>query len=83
MGCRSALTSPVTTVVLTRILSDRERCGRLTSCARGSQELADDLDEMVGDACGERGVLMTDLNQKFVFMNNQRIYRTSAISGFR
>ena len=26
-------------------------------------------------------VLMTDLDQKFIFMNNQEIYRTSAVSG--
>jgi hypothetical protein len=35
--------------------------------------------EMEG-AC-EGKVLITDLDQKFVFMNNQRIYRTSAVSG--
>jgi len=43
--------------------------------------LAKDLDDMVGDSCGASGVVMTDLEQKFIFMNNQKIYRTSAISG--
>jgi hypothetical protein len=43
--------------------------------------LADHLDGIVGDACGEPGVLMTDQAQKFIFMNNQKIYRTSAVGG--
>eukprot|EP00957_Ditylum_brightwellii_P204821 15340965-Ditylum_brightwellii.AAC.1 len=33
----------------------------------------------MADKCG--GNVMTDLNQKFIFMSNQRIYRTSAVSG--
>ena len=35
--------------------------------------------EMEEDCQGK--VLITDLDQKFIFMNNQRIYRTSAVSG--
>jgi hypothetical protein len=38
------------------------------------------LDATMEDDCQSR-VIMTDLDQKFIFMNNQRIYRTSAISG--
>ena len=34
---------------------------------------------MAGDC--QSSVIMTDLDQKFIFMNNQKIYRTSAISG--
>lgn len=41
---------------------------------------AKELDETMGDACQSK-VIMTDLDQKFIFMNNQRIYRTSAFSG--
>eukprot|EP00286_Rhodomonas_abbreviata_P000455 CAMPEP_0181291522 /NCGR_PEP_ID=MMETSP1101-20121128/2012_1 /TAXON_ID=46948 /ORGANISM="Rhodomonas abbreviata, Strain Caron Lab Isolate" /LENGTH=1010 /DNA_ID=CAMNT_0023395919 /DNA_START=391 /DNA_END=3423 /DNA_ORIENTATION=- len=44
-------------------------------------DLATHLDGIVGDACGESGVLMTDEFQKFIFMNNQKIYRTSAVQG--
>eukprot|EP00961_Rhodomonas_salina_P280089 3784031-Rhodomonas_salina.2 len=43
-------------------------------------DLARELDAFVGDACGAEGVLMTDQEQKFVFMNNQRIYRTRSPS---
>jgi len=40
------------------------------------------LDGIIGASCGaENSVLMTDLDQKFIFMNNQKIYRTSAVSG--
>ncbi len=35
--------------------------------------------ELENDCQGK--VLITDLDQKFIFMNNQRIYRTSAVSG--
>lgn len=40
-------------------------------------EIAATLDESVADACGPS--IMTDLSQKFVFMNNQRIYARSAL----
>ncbi len=40
----------------------------------------DTLDSRMEDECQSR-VIMTDLDQKFIFMNNQRIYRTSAVSG--
>ena len=40
----------------------------------------EEFNEKMEDACGAKG-FMTDLDQKFVFMNNQEIYRTSAISG--
>mmetsp|Transcript_16638 Transcript_16638/g.31514 ORF Transcript_16638/g.31514 Transcript_16638/m.31514 type:complete len:1040 (+) Transcript_16638:98-3217(+) len=43
-------------------------------------ELAQEFDKTVEGACKTK-TLMTDLDQKFVFMNNQRIYRTSAVSG--
>ena len=43
-------------------------------------EFAKELDEDMETACGTK-TIMTDLDQKFVFMNNQRIYRTSAVSG--
>lgn len=38
------------------------------------------LDAGMVDAC-KSSATMTDLDQKFIFMNNQNIYRTSAISG--
>ena len=38
------------------------------------------IDDIAEDACGSK-VMMTDLEGKFVFMNNQKIYRTSAVSG--
>lgn len=38
------------------------------------------LDEFVAEACGSN-VIMTDLDQKFVAMHNQRIYRVSAVTG--
>lgn len=41
---------------------------------------AQEIDADMEKACGTK-VLMTDLDQKFVFMNNQMIYRTSAVSG--
>jgi len=47
----------------------------------GFQRLAEHLNGVVGDSCGASGVLMTDLEQKFIFMNNQKIYRESAVSG--
>ena len=38
------------------------------------------FDQALQESCqGE--AIMTDLDQKFIFMNNQKIYRTSAISG--
>jgi len=40
-------------------------------------EIAAVLDESMDGVCGPS--LMTDLNQKFVFMNNQRIYARSAL----
>ena len=43
-------------------------------------EVAQDLDVTLESACKTK-TLMTDLDQKFVFMNNQRLYRTSAVSG--
>lgn len=43
-------------------------------------QLAKDLDQKMESACKTK-TTMTDLDQKFVFMNNQRIYRTTAISG--
>jgi predicted RND superfamily exporter protein len=43
--------------------------------------LAKELEDKVGDACGTRRVLMTDLEQKWIFMNNQKVYRTSALTG--
>ena len=41
-------------------------------------EISKDLDTRIGAACGG-SVTMTDLEQKFIFMNNQRIYSRSAI----
>lgn len=41
-------------------------------------EIAAELDESMGDSCGGPS-RMTDLDQKFVFMNNQRIYARSAL----
>jgi protein dispatched 1 len=43
--------------------------------------IAKDLDQNVGAACGVGvgKVIMTDLDQKFIFMNNQSIYRSSAL----
>jgi protein dispatched 1 len=43
--------------------------------------IAKDLDQNVGAACGVGAgtVVMTDLDQKFIFMNNQSIYRSSAL----
>ena len=43
-------------------------------------KLRSNVDAIAKDACGSP-VQMTDLDGKFVFMNNQRIYRTSAIRG--
>merc|ERR1711976_370027 len=42
-------------------------------------EFAKELDEDMEAVCGTK-TIMTDLDQKFIF-NNQRIYRTSAVSG--
>lgn len=39
-----------------------------------------ELDVRMEQACQGK-VLITDLDQKFIFMHNQRIYRTSAVSG--
>ncbi len=44
-------------------------------------EVAKRFDTNVAQACGGTSTIMTDLDQKFVFMNNQRIYRTSAVTG--
>ena len=43
-------------------------------------ELKDEFDASMEGACQSKAV-MTDLDQKFIFMNNQNIYRTSAVSG--
>jgi len=43
-------------------------------------ELASELDKTMEGACKTKTV-MTDLDQKFIFMDNQEIYRTSAVSG--
>lgn len=43
-------------------------------------EVTKKFDETVGKACGTM-TTMTDLDQKFVFMDNQKIYRTSAVRG--
>jgi len=43
-------------------------------------EVAERLDETLQGACNGK-VIMTDLEQKFIFMNNQRIYRTSGVTG--
>ena len=39
-----------------------------------------ELDDELTNEC-QGGVIMTDLDQKFVFMNNQRIYKESTVSG--
>mmetsp|Transcript_49000 Transcript_49000/g.78955 ORF Transcript_49000/g.78955 Transcript_49000/m.78955 type:complete len:565 (+) Transcript_49000:121-1815(+) len=44
------------------------------------EELRNNVDFIAAEACGGN-VQMTDLIGKFVFMNNQMIYRTSAIRG--
>eukprot|EP00979_Chaetoceros_neogracilis_P001425 scaffold248_cov263-Chaetoceros_neogracile.AAC.24 len=38
------------------------------------------FDKKLQEACQGESI-MTDLDQKFIFMNNQKIYRTSAVSG--
>ena len=43
------------------------------------QGLVEKMDETAKEDCGP--VMMTDLNQKFIFMNTQKIYRTSAVQG--
>lgn len=43
-------------------------------------EFAKELDKTMEDVCQSK-TIMTDLDQKFIFMNNQRIYRTSAVTG--
>lgn len=40
---------------------------------------ADYINSIMGDECGD--VMMTDADQKFILMNNQKIFRTSAITG--
>jgi hypothetical protein len=47
----------------------------------GYLKLGKSVDALTKGACGGTGVLMTDLEEKFVFMNNQMIYRTSAVQG--
>eukprot|EP00594_Rhizosolenia_setigera_P013026 CAMPEP_0178956888 /NCGR_PEP_ID=MMETSP0789-20121207/10553_1 /TAXON_ID=3005 /ORGANISM="Rhizosolenia setigera, Strain CCMP 1694" /LENGTH=1093 /DNA_ID=CAMNT_0020638965 /DNA_START=152 /DNA_END=3433 /DNA_ORIENTATION=- len=42
--------------------------------------VAEIFDEKMKDACGSLSI-MTDMDQNFIFMNNQKIFRTSAISG--
>merc|ERR1712176_1546960 len=42
-------------------------------------EVSEELHATVGPACNAKQVIMTDLDQKFIFMNNQRIYVRSAI----
>mmetsp|Transcript_15449 Transcript_15449/g.51850 ORF Transcript_15449/g.51850 Transcript_15449/m.51850 type:complete len:288 (-) Transcript_15449:135-998(-) len=41
--------------------------------------LGDEFNKIAEAECGK--VTMTDMDQKFIFMNNQMIYRTSAIQG--
>jgi hypothetical protein len=41
---------------------------------------AKDVDATMEEACGTK-TIMTDLDQTFVMMNNQRIYRSSAVRG--
>lgn len=41
-------------------------------------EIATELSSVISSACGG-DVVMTDLDQKFVFMNNQRIYTSTAV----
>ena len=43
-------------------------------------EVAKEFDKTMESACGTKTV-MTDLDNKFTFMNNQRIFRTSAVTG--
>merc|ERR1712194_94867 len=42
--------------------------------------IANSFDATMEQACGGK-VSMTDMDQKFIFMNNQKIFRTSAVSG--
>jgi hypothetical protein len=42
-------------------------------------EISKSMDDIMMDACGGK-TLMTDLDTKFVFMNNQRIYTRSAVT---
>eukprot|EP00804_Cyclotella_cryptica_P024803 CCRYP_001761-RA/>CCRYP_001761-RA protein AED:0.23 eAED:0.23 QI:209/0.75/0.6/1/1/1/5/0/1089 len=41
-------------------------------------QIASEVDEIISTSCGGN-VIMTDLDEKFVFMNNQRIYVQSAL----
>jgi protein dispatched 1 len=43
-------------------------------------KLRQNMHDIAKEACGSE-VFMTDLNGKFVFMNTQRVYRTSSVSG--
>jgi len=43
-------------------------------------KFAEELDDTMSDVCQSK-TIMTDLDQQFVFMNNQRVYRRSAIMG--
>ena len=43
-------------------------------------DLRHNLNHIAQEACGSE-VFMTEMNEKFIFMNNQMIYRTSAIRG--
>jgi len=47
----------------------------------GFIKIAGELEEIVGSSCGAPGVLMTDRDTKFIFMNNQKVYTQSAIQG--
>ena len=42
--------------------------------------LRQNMNDIAQNACGSE-VFMTDLNGKFVFMNTQKVYRTSSLSG--
>jgi hypothetical protein len=46
----------------------------------GYEALRENMDFIAREACGSE-VMMTDLQGKFVYMNNQRIFRTSALKG--
>ena len=43
-------------------------------------DLRQNMNDIAKEACGSE-VFMTDLNGKFVFMNTQKVYRTSSVSG--
>jgi len=43
-------------------------------------DFSKEIDKTMEDACGTK-TFMTDLDQRFITMNNQRVYRTSALQG--